>query len=370
MHTPLQHALLICATLAALGLLAAPDAPGDAPGGQTPQEEQRDSSSGPKTSSTPALLDGWQDLRCTECHAAQVEEWAGSAHAFAWESPAYQAGLPHLRRPARCHGCHAPEPLHLAQIGAKPRVRAEYRHLGVDCLACHLGPGETMLGPHGRSSEAHATARGASFKPGSNDLCIVCHRVTVGPVIGIAKGFVAEGPDGRQRSCVGCHMAFVERDPRPDKDGPVGPLDEGDERDEGDEEALPRPGRSHRLRGPGDPAFLAEAFAVTLIGKGDGAAISIVNQAAHRLPGLQEQSFVFHTTVLGEAGESLAEAEHTIDARSHIAAYGSAELPLPEARASVGNVRVQLTATHHPHGGGAPLQFLDMTLDLAGESGD
>ena len=304
----------------------------------------------PDAPASPILLDGWQDLRCAECHGEQAEEWAGSAHAFAWESPNFQAELPHLRRPARCHSCHAPEPLHLAEIGAKPRVRSEYRHLGVDCLTCHLGPKDTMLGPHGRPSKAHATARGDSFKPGANDLCIVCHRVNVGPVIGLARDFDPTGPDGRPRSCVGCHMEFTEREPRPDENGQV------------DEDALPRPGRSHRLRGPGDPAFLASAFHLSLSDSGPDLSVKVTNRAGHRLPGLQQQSFAFHAVALDIDGKVLGEANLTVNAREYLPAAGFETLDIPGAAAAES---VHLTAAHHPHAGGPPVPFLDMKLENA-----
>jgi hypothetical protein len=291
----------------------------------------------------PILLEGWRDLACAQCHAEQTEEWAGSAHALAWVDEIYQAELLNQRRPARCHGCHAPEPLHVNGLGSKPRVRPDNRHFGINCEACHLGPENTMLGPHGRPTDAHGTARGDSFKPGSSALCIGCHRVNIGPVIGLAKDFVAEGADGRPRSCVGCHMALVERDLPEDAD----------------EDALPRPGRSHRLRGPSDPAFLAKTFEVTLTREGEEVVLRLVNRAGHRLPGLLEQSFVFSARSLDGAGVELGTAEHAVDARNWLPSAGSASLRLP-AGASV-----SLKAAYHPHGGGQPIPFLQISLPLA-----
>src|SRR6185503_17542859 len=100
--------------------------------------------------------------------------------------------------------------------------------------------------------------------PGSNALCSACHAFNIGPVIGIAKDFATANLEGRGLSCVGCHMAPVERAWASD--------------------APPRPGRSHAIQTPRDPAFLRLAFGTTVRTAGGKTTLVLENQAGHRVP--------------------------------------------------------------------------------------
>ena len=80
---------------------------------------------------------------CLRCHAAIGEEWRQSAHATAWQDEHYQEALTKVRREQSCWGCHVPEQLATGGEG-RPAPREERRHLGIDCVACHLAAdGET-----------------------------------------------------------------------------------------------------------------------------------------------------------------------------------------------------------------------------------
>ncbi len=293
----------------------------------------------------PARAEGAEALDCARCHPAQTEEWSASLHALAWQDPRYREAWEGLRRPAKCHGCHAPEPLHVTGLGKRPRVRAEGRELGVDCLACHGGEGGVILGPRGAPSEAHPSRVDPSFTAeGESRLCIACHDTNVGPVIGVAKGFDLDGAARRGLSCVGCHMAPRERPAAVDPDtGAPGPA---------------RAGRSHALQTPRDPAFLAQAFALEARRGEDGLILSIRNRAGHRLPGLEDRAFTFEARALGEDGEELGRATATIDKRAWLAAGAEIEVPL-----GVDGVRLEITAEHAWGGVPEPTPFLDRILE-------
>jgi len=78
----------------------------------------------------------------------------------------------------------------------------------------------------------------------SSRMCAVCHATNIGPVVGIAKDFLGAKLEEQGSSCIGCHMAPMDRKPS-----------------KGAEESAPvRPGRSHAIQTPRDPAFLALAF--------------------------------------------------------------------------------------------------------------
>lgn len=78
---------------------------------------------------TPSTPLAYPASRCGECHNKMLEEWRGSAHARASESPVYQA----MRRVAgevSCDGCHAPL---ASRLPAADPVVAQ----GVTCEVCH-----------------------------------------------------------------------------------------------------------------------------------------------------------------------------------------------------------------------------------------
>lgn len=293
---------------------------------------------------SPERVQGSETLACARCHPTQTEEWSTTLHALAWQDPRYREALEGLRRPAKCHGCHAPEPVHLVGLGRRPKVRGTERALGVDCLGCHGGEDGMILGPRGAPSEAHPSRVDSSFTPeGRSRLCIQCHDTNVGPVIGVAKGFDTGGAPERGLSCVGCHMAPRERPAAVDPDsGAPGPA---------------RPGRSHALQTPRDPAFLAQAFALEARRVEGGLVLRIRNRAGHRLPGLEDRTFLFEVEELDAAGEVLARVTATIDKRTWLAAGAALEVPLGGRGAGL-----RVVARHAWAGASPPTPFLEREL--------
>ena len=57
-----------------------------------------------------------------------------------------------------------------------------------------MGEDGAILGPRGEEQEEHTSVKHSIFDGGNPDsLCIVCHRTSVGPVIGVAKDFEVVG---------------------------------------------------------------------------------------------------------------------------------------------------------------------------------
>ena len=295
------------------------------------------------------VLDRLDELSCAECHAEIAEEWATTSHAQAWVHESYQEALSSKRRPQSCHGCHIPEPMHLGRMGRKPAPRPEEtedHHFGISCRSCHEGADGVILGPWGAEQDAHASAQGDSFvdAAAANQLCISCHRTTIGPVIGIAKSFEITGQEGKGRSCVGCHMRAVER-PIATRDG--APTE-------------PRPGRSHRLQTPRDPGFLALAFGREAAATEGGARMSLTNHTGHNLPGLVDRVLTFTAEALDAEGGVLASGELVLTTREYLPVDESISIDL-EAR---GIHALRLRGEHELPGHDGAIVFLDETHEL------
>ncbi|MDP6538919.1 MAG: multiheme c-type cytochrome [Planctomycetota bacterium] len=294
----------------------------------------------------PAVLEGWREHECAGCHEAISEEWAGSRHALAWVDPHFQEALQGLRRPKSCHGCHIPLPLHVGRMRQKPRPRATDLHHGVDCITCHAGPDETILGPWGEPTDAHPSVLNESFTPeGQSRVCIACHATNIGPVLGIAKDFVRTEQAAKGESCVGCHMEAVERpaavDPQTGEASPT------------------RPGRSHALKTPRDPVFLRSAFDLRLSPGDSGVILSIANRCGHRVPGLEGRTLTLTAEAFDGAGTPLERREITIDKEDHLGADESLDLVLPAA-----TERVRIRGLHDAPGFAEPVEFVDEELGL------
>lgn len=305
----------------------------------------------PVDDGNPAHVGDLSGLDCATCHATIAEEWAGTRHATAWIDERYQEELAGKRRPQSCHGCHIPEPMHLGTLGRKPAPRADEddpHAFGVTCNSCHQGPDGAMLGPWGAETDAHASAVGESFTSAaaSNQLCISCHRTTIGPVIGIAKDFEVTGQEGKGLSCVGCHMRPVER-PAAIVDGEAGAV---------------REGRSHALQTPRDPRFAALAFGLSARVDGGEIVVVVANQAGHRVPGLTTRSFLFRVDVQAADGSSLGTGELDITNRAYLPADGTHEIRVqPDGGEPA---RIHVTAHHTTPGVAAPIAILDRLLAL------
>lgn len=288
----------------------------------------------------PGLPPGLAAYGCASCHVEVAAEWAASAHGLAWVDEHYQADMQGKKRPELCHGCHAPEPLLAGLLGAKPDTRGAQRELGVHCESCHADAAGTVLGPRGTPVEAHPSKLAAELvTPGSNALCSACHATNIGPVIGIAKDFAAAGLEARGHSCVGCHMASIERSWA--RDAPT------------------RTGRSHALQTPRDPAFLRQAFALELRASGAACELVVRNQAGHRVPGLVGRRLVFEAELLDATGALLERATLALDERAYLPVDGTRSLRFTRAGASA-----RVKGLHHDPRAPTPVSFLDEHLAL------
>lgn len=282
-----------------------------------------------------------RDVACAECHRDVVEEWSRTAHALAWVDELYQAELGQVRRPELCQGCHVPRPLLVDERLGRPIPREDGRDLGITCEACHLGPDGTMLGPRGTATDAHPTRRSDLFAgERAGALCAGCHSVNIGPVIGVAKDFESSRQAERGRSCAGCHLALLERQP---------------EHVTAIEGAAPM--RSHALQTPRDPSFLRRAFSPRLVVEGERAKVVIENRAGHRVPGLKGRRILFRAEALGAGGAVVARGELQIDAGRTLAVDGSLEIDLDTAGAGV-----RLVGLHYDPRANEPVTFLDESL--------
>ena len=249
----------------------------------------------PVAQKTKDTLEGFEKHACAACHQTIAKEWAATRHAQAWVESLYIEELAKVRKPAKCHGCHAPRPLLITGVSKKPKLRSVDPHFGVDCNACHLDANGAVHGPTGIATEAHVSVQSGLFTDtGSNELCYGCHSRSIGPVIGIARDFDDEDLGDSGFSCVGCHMASAERPVANDPEtGVAGPL---------------RPGRSHALQTPRDPHFLRQAFDLRVEQRQTIKGLVIANRAGHRVPGLNDRVLQFELEALG-ADNSVLKAE-------------------------------------------------------------
>ncbi len=286
---------------------------------------------------------------CGRCHQAIHDEWRASAHGRAFTDPVYQAALKGRARPELCHGCHIPQNV-LDRLGQKPRPRADHHHDGVGCVACHAR-GEAIHGPFGAATDAHRSVKDPVFgDQGSTALCSSCHATAIADVLPLARDFAEAGLQAKGKSCVGCHMAAVERPLAvdPATGAAAGPA---------------RHGRSHALRGPGDPLFCAEAFALTVAAHGAGLRLRVRNKAGHRVPGLARlRAFVMRFRVVDGGGRTLHELPFTVDGDNPLLVGETRILDLPRPDGAV----AVLATVHHRFGdttrGGT--QVLDERLEI------
>jgi len=301
----------------------------------------------PLPDARPAELERWKELSCAECHEDVTREWARTTHAMAWIDPLYQESLKEKKKPESCHNCHIPEPLSHVEPGAKPKSRDpqhNWSHFGIDCNTCHLGKEGEILGPFGAPNEAHRSVAAEAFRPENQSamLCIGCHATNIGPVIGIARDFVETEQEKKGRSCVGCHMAPLERTIAKDA-------------------TMVRKGRSHELQTPRDPAFLALGFELELSLDPLGARLRVRNRAGHRIPGLIGRELEFAATALDAQGTELGVETLTLTTESYLPVDGEVELALPARTA-----RVRVVGRHHDPRLEKPVTFLTRELEPAG----
>ncbi len=351
--------VLICASVsAALGFQAGAKPPASSAGQPNFQDLKPPQ---PIPDGRIARLENLGAYACVQCHTDVANEWAASTHALAWRDPIYQEEIAGKSRPEACHACHIPKPLHQGQLGLKPEARPEtkadaWEH-GISCESCHQGPDGEILGPLGLTTSAHTSKRADSMiDGGSTALCLSCHKVNIGPVIGIAKDFETSNQAARGRSCVGCHWAAVERAwaNAPAEKSPGVVL--------ASSELSPRPGRSHATQTPRDPAFLRRAFELSAEVKAGKTVITIRNSTGHRVPGLIGRSFELTASVLDAGGKVLAEKKQVFDTRAHLPVDQSVELVID----ALGK-EVRLVGMHNDPRLDKPVPFLDVRLAPTGQ---
>ena len=298
----------------------------------------------PEVALVPERLEGIESYACAACHAEVVEEWAATAHGVAWVDEVYQEALARRSRPELCYGCHVPEPLlATGALPRRPRARDEH-HRGVDCESCHAGPDGAMLGPRGTATAAHPSAASELMSGGgSSALCAACHATSIGPVIGIAKDFLAADLARRGRSCVGCHMAPVERS-WAEVDGRRSPA---------------RTGRSHALQTPRDPSFLRRAFHLSAAREAGGVRVSVANAAGHRVPGLIGREIRLSFELVDAAGVVIGRGELVVDATVYLPLGAERQLMLAGA-----GERVLVRGLHVDPRQAEPVLFLERALPV------
>lgn len=287
---------------------------------------------------------------CAECHRVVHDEWKDSAHARAFVDPVFQKALASRSAPERCVPCHAPAGV-LERLGQVPRARDEAREQGIDCKACHVRNG-VVHGPDGRTTDAHPTSKDPAFAGrGSVALCSSCHDLRIADVLPLAREFRAArdgDEDASDASCIGCHMETVKRQVANDRatGAPVG------------EE---RAGRSHRLLGPGDAEFCAQAFDARIEGQGAAATLVLRNGAGHGVPGLARlRSFALAVQWLDAKGQTLHEDRASISWQDRLLVDEERRWFRPrELRAVAVRFRVD-----HVFADQKPVRVLDRTWEL------
>lgn len=192
--------------------LAACHAPSAAPPREAPPAWQARPSGGtqpidPGVAADSELLDA---AGCRACHAAIVDEWAGSRHAVAWTNSIFQREYT-AEPQAWCVNCHAP-------LATQQRaLDGAHARQGVDCASCHVRGGK-LVSARRADASPHATIADPSF--GTPAFCADCHQFNfpiLDPKTGIAEATTEHpmqttvasfraGPYANERAgCLACH---------------------------------------------------------------------------------------------------------------------------------------------------------------------
>jgi hypothetical protein len=181
---------------------------------------------------------------CSGCHGAALADWQGSAHADAWRSPLFRAGL-EVEPKRFCVGCHAPE-----------AARADE---GIGCASCHAARGNARAPAGG----GHAVALRTRDELRDPAFCRDCHefatpafeggrmRTTALPMQSTFTEWRAYRDAGGAETCQSCHM----------------------------------PGGRHVMAGTRDVELLRRALVVTVAGDPTGATLTLASAGVgHRFP--------------------------------------------------------------------------------------
>ena len=192
-----------------------------------------------------------QDAKtCAPCHAAQAQQWRGSAHALSsFSNPLYRVAFDAFaegrgrERTPFCGGCHDPALLLTGGLAEAPRADDPRAHAGLPCGLCH---GMASASPEGNGSwtwdaspiplpvegdEASLVAHKARVRAPArlgDSLCASCHRGILSAEIGHPFTLIGlDEPGAHRRSayggsraervddvapqgCVACHMPPAE----------------------------------------------------------------------------------------------------------------------------------------------------------------
>ena len=190
--------------------------------------------------------------QCKVCHPKQFEEWSRSMHAYAQQSPVFEAfTLTMLERTSGtvgtfCTRCHTPVGVALGETGLRRnRHRSALALEGVTCVACHrrshasgrvnarfaIEPGDLMdgcvYGPFDDVSHDESERHRAAGSPfiRSSSFCGSCHDVTTPDGLRLEEAFSEwkNSPAAKRGvTCQHCHMGpepGIAVDPR---DRPMG----------------------------------------------------------------------------------------------------------------------------------------------------
>jgi hypothetical protein len=190
--------------------------------------------------------------QCAPCHERQYDQWSRSMHAYAQNSPVFEAFQMTLMERTGgtigtfCTRCHTPIGVALGENGARRNIhRSRIALESVTCVVCHrrkhgqyknngrlvAEPGDLlvtcMYGPFDNSvssETSHASAGFSYIK--SSQFCGDCHDVTSPNGVRNEEAFSewANSPAAKQRiTCQNCHMGPVQGIPIAEKDRPRGP---------------------------------------------------------------------------------------------------------------------------------------------------
>lgn len=190
--------------------------------------------------------------QCAPCHERQYQEWARSMHAYAQNSPVFQAFNLSLQERTGgtigtfCTRCHTPIGTALGENGSRRNIHRSRTSLeSVSCVVCHrrkhgqyknngrltVEPGglfETcMFGPFDNAASTETSHPSVGFPYiKSSQFCGDCHDVTAPNGVRNEEAFSEwqNSPAAKQRiTCQNCHMGPVQGIPMADDQRPLGP---------------------------------------------------------------------------------------------------------------------------------------------------
>lgn len=190
--------------------------------------------------------------QCKQCHPKQYREWSRSMHAYAQQSPVFEAfNLALVQRTSGtigtfCTRCHTPIGTALGENESLRNVhRSQISREGVTCIVCHrrqvglyksngrtdMVPGEAstvcMYGPFESDNSAtvgaHKSVRSSYIR--TSQFCGECHDVTTPEGVRLEEAFSEwnNSPAAKQGiSCHHCHMGPVQGKAIPRSHWPLG----------------------------------------------------------------------------------------------------------------------------------------------------